>query len=225
MAIRPPGPVTARQTHDSARSPQTDSNDVVLISETLGRPPQSIVHTHPESPRIERKLSYERAGPPFPSVGGRVRTDQDRANSFTAFAEEFEPRLRRALVASLGVQAGCEAAADTLSFGWENWERVSAMANPAGYLYRVGVDRGRRHPPLTVDLPEIPVDHQPWIEPGLPAALASLSPTQRTCTMLVHTYGYSLSEVAALLDVSKGSVQRHLDRSMRRLRSKLGVRQ
>ena len=41
-------------------------------------------------------------------------------------------------------ESGREAAADALSYGWEHWEWVRAMTNPAGYLFVVGRDGGRR---------------------------------------------------------------------------------
>ena len=37
-----------------------------------------------------------------------------------------------------------EATVEALSYGWEHWARVAAMANPVGYLYVVGRDRATR---------------------------------------------------------------------------------
>ena len=41
--------------------------------------------------------------------------------------------------------------------------------------------------------------------------------------LLVHTFGYSLSESAELLGVAKGTVQTHLDRGLAHLRKAMGV--
>ena len=65
--------------------------------------------------------------------------------AFTSFVVEVELRMRRALVAALGVEAGREATADALTYGWEHWGRVSLLENPAAYLYRVGRSKGRRY--------------------------------------------------------------------------------
>jgi len=44
--------------------------------------------------------------------------------SFTDFARTAEPRLRHALTALFGLEAGKNAAADALLEGWRRWERV-----------------------------------------------------------------------------------------------------
>jgi RNA polymerase sigma factor (sigma-70 family) len=82
------------------------------------------------------------------------------------------------------------------------------MENPAGYLYRVGRNRARRMATRRVALPAPDAgDSEHWVEPELPAALAQLSERQRLVVALVYGYGWTLSEVAELLDVSKGTVQ------------------
>jgi DNA-directed RNA polymerase specialized sigma24 family protein len=110
-------------------------------------------------------------------------------------------------------------------YGWEHWDRVQRMDNPCGYLYRVGARRAQalKKPRPRPLFPAPPVAHNPWIEPGLPDALASLSPKQRTVVVLVHGYGLSWREAAQLLRISAGSVQRHLERGLTRLRTTLGV--
>lgn len=154
-----------------------------------------------------------------------MTTSATTADSFTEFVKTSEPQLRRALVAALGAELGSDATAEALAYAWQNWERVAGMNNPVGYLYRVGRSRApyerRRH---QVVLPAVGGD-MPWVEPGLPAALASLSESQRVCVVLAHCHGYSLSEVGELLGVAKATVQRHVDRGMRRLRNALGVRE
>ena len=152
--------------------------------------------------------------------------EQLATHEFERFVEEVGPRLQECLTALFGPLVGAEAAADALSYGWEHWDRVSGMENPAGYLFvvakrRVRRERGRRFAVLD----RVDVQRSPWVEPGLPAALERLSPKQRTVVMLVHCFGWSLSEVADVLGVSKGTVQAHEQRAMRRLRRELGVEQ
>lgn len=144
--------------------------------------------------------------------------------SFTVFVTETEARLRNALTAAWGPDRGREAAAEALAYGWEHWDRVQRMENPAGYLYRVGRDRARRMGPRRALLPAPRgAEAEYWVEPGLPAALAKLSEQQRLVVALVHGYGWSLSEVAELLEVSKSTVQSYADRGLRRLRRQMGV--
>ena len=151
--------------------------------------------------------------------------DVMEVDSFDVFFERVEPRLREALSATLGSEAGREAAADALSYGWENWGRVQAMDNPAGYLYMVGRDRGRkrlrrrRRPAL------MPADEQrtPWVEPDLPDALSGLSEQQRVVVMLLHCFEWTMAEVAELLQVSKSTVQTHAERGLASMRNRMGV--
>lgn len=149
-----------------------------------------------------------------------AETDQD---TFTGFVARVAPRLTQALVAALGSEVGREMSAEALAYGWEHWDRVGRMDNPAGYLYRVGCNRGHRlrHPLLLPDPP--PPQSEPLVEPGLPVALARLSGRQRVSVMLVHGAGWTLTETAELLGISAGSVSRHVDRALTRLRRSLGV--
>ena len=143
--------------------------------------------------------------------------------SFVEFAVFFEPRLRRALIPTLGVDAATDATAEALAFGWEHWERVGSMNNPAGYLYRVARTAGRkmRHRPHV--RPDIVRVEGPWVEPGLPDALESLSDRQRTVVWLVHGFDWHQTEVADLLGLSPKSVQTHLKRGTEKLARALGA--
>ena len=142
--------------------------------------------------------------------------------SFVAFAERVTPRLKAALVAAVGVDRAPDAAAEALAYGWEHWDDLQQMDNPAGYLYRVGVSRGRRRRRRPV-FPAPTDGEMPWVEPGLPKALAGLSERQRVTVVLVHCLGWTQEEVADLLGISRGSVQTHLERGLHRLRASLGV--
>ena len=147
-------------------------------------------------------------------------------DGFEAFVATHERRLRQALTASFGIDRGREAAADALAYAWEHWDRVAAMANPAGYLYVVGRDRDRRRFRNRVTKPVFevaPGRPEPWCEPALAAQLAGLSDRERVSVMLVNGFDWSLAEVAELLGVSKSTVQTHAERAMAKLRAGMGV--
>ena len=151
-------------------------------------------------------------------------SDRTRVDGFVEFVEANESRLRHALTAALGFEAGKEAAAEALAYGWEHWDRVEAMGNPVGYLYTVGRSKGRKLLSWARPVfPSIPEDRTPWFEPGLPDALAALPQRERTGVLLLHGYGWHMTEVAETLGVSKSTVQTHAERGMRKLRRKLGV--
>lgn len=145
--------------------------------------------------------------------------------TFEEFVTTVGRQVRAGLVAANGAQAGAEATADAMAYAWEHWDRVREMANPAGYLYRVGQTAARKHRRLgdRERLFPSPHPHEVEIEPRLLPALERLSEMQRTCVVLVHGYGFGQSEVAMLLNVSASTVRTHLDRGLRALREHLEV--
>jgi DNA-directed RNA polymerase specialized sigma24 family protein len=140
---------------------------------------------------------------------------------FESFFERAEPRLRRALVAAYGVDAGREAAGDALSYAWEHWAKVRTLKNPLGYLYRVGQSSTRRR--KTAIVFARPDGHDPWVEPKLAVALASLTERQRLAVVLVHGYGWRPAEVADVTGLRVPTVQTHATRGLVRLRHALEV--
>lgn len=142
-----------------------------------------------------------------------------------AFVERDGRSLHQALIAAYGPDVGAEVTAEALAYGWEHWERLRVLHNPAGYLYRVGQSRAKRgvfrKPPPT----ERPIqpDGTHWFEPELPAAMSTLSDKQRAAVILVHGCGWSMTEVAETWGVGLSSVQTHMNRAMRKLRKALGV--
>jgi RNA polymerase sigma-70 factor (ECF subfamily) len=143
------------------------------------------------------------------------------AAPFEDFIADACVRLRRALVARYGVELGVEACAEATAWAWANRERLLAMANPVGYLFRVGQTAVRTHTrwqraPLYPAEPgptELPVP-----DTGLATALAALTPDQRAAVMLVHAHGYRYAEAAELLDIPVSTLKNHLHRGAKRLR-------
>jgi RNA polymerase sigma-70 factor (ECF subfamily) len=146
-----------------------------------------------------------------------------RVETFADFFAASEPRLRESLMATLGGDAGADAAAEALEYGWANWDRVAAMDNPVGYLYRVGRSRGRRKARRRRPrFDTFETSRLPDVEPKLPVALSRLSERQRVAVVLVHCYEWTQSEVAEWLGLSRSSVQNHLERGMASLRRSIG---
>jgi len=145
----------------------------------------------------------------------------DTTAAFVAFVVEHEPRLRRALVALYGTERGRDATAEAFAYAWERWGELDEVANLPAYLFRVAQSRSReRRRPIVFIVPEV-VEHA--FEPKLPGALASLPDRQRLCVVLVHGFGWRLTEVAELIACQPTTVQKHVERGLRRLRKSLGV--
>ena len=142
---------------------------------------------------------------------------------FERFAAATGPRLRTALVAAYGPDAGADAAADALAYGWEHWDRLSSMANPAGYLFRVGQTAARSARRPQGFMPSPPPAEAPEFEPRLAPALESLSDSQRTCVVLVHALGWTLTETAEMLGLDISTVRTHIRRGLTRLQDALEV--
>lgn len=133
------------------------------------------------------------------------------------------PRLRAGLVAAYGPNDGLDAAAEALAYGWEHWERLGTMLNPAGYLYRVGQTAARRS---RQPLPRLPVPDPvelPEFEPGLASALEQLTEPQRVCVMLVYSFGWPQVDAADLLNIDPSTVRTHLARGLSKLQAALEV--
>ena len=143
--------------------------------------------------------------------------------TFEEFVERDGARLRAGLVAAYGPQVGADAAAEALAFGFERWERVGPMANPAGYLYRVGQTAARREFRPQGYLPHTAAEGEPVFEPGLTPALESLSEPQRVGVVLVHGLGWTLRDTAELLGVEVSTLRTHIRRAIAKLRKELEV--
>ncbi len=99
------------------------------------------------------------------------------------------------------------------------------MANPSGYLYRVGQNAARHSRRATTYLPKPAADDAPSFDPGLLPALAALTELQRVAVVLVHGYGWSQTEAARLLDISHATVRTHLARALTHLHTALEVQE
>ena len=141
--------------------------------------------------------------------------------AFESFVHRIEPGLRRALTGHLAAEQIPDALAEAFAYAWQHRERVMAMSNPSGYLYRVAQSKSRVRKQGWLPWSS---DHElPDVEPGLDAALGALSPAQLKSVWLVHGCGWSYAETATALDVSASTVGSHLARAMQHLRDRLGV--
>ncbi len=136
------------------------------------------------------------------------------------FLLEARPGLMKAFLGALGPDRADDAL--SIAFGWafENWERLSAMKNPVGYLFRVGTTRST--PPKTPRALPAPVEvGLPDFEPGLIPALLTLTPHQRTAVWLIHACGWTYPDAAEAMGVGESTVGTHATRGLSALRTEL----
>ena len=143
----------------------------------------------------------------------------------TGVLDEALLRVRRALVARYGSEAGLEAASDVTEWAVANATEVSSARNPAGLLYRVGQSRVRRYRrwssrPGPLMPARVIADRDPALV-DLFEALRRLPEQQRIAVVLVHAHGERYADVAEVLGISVSAVTNHVHRGLRRLRQLL----
>ena len=144
--------------------------------------------------------------------------------SFEEFLGEFEAGLRHALVGVFGADDGRDATAQALLYGWQHWDRIAGMDNPAGYLYRVGQSWGRRNRKRPLVLPVAPDHREPWVEPSLPSALRALPRKQRVAVLLRHGSDWDYRQIGRFMGISPAAARKNVERALTSLRATLEVR-
>jgi DNA-directed RNA polymerase specialized sigma24 family protein len=141
---------------------------------------------------------------------------------FDDLIDEIRSRLLPALVAKWGIEVGSDICSEVEEYAWANHERVLRMENPLGYLYRVAQSRSRpytrwlRRSTFPSRFPDL-AHHDPVLH-DLLQHLAGLKPDQRVSVLLVHAFGWTYTEVAELLGVTRSVVNHHVHRGLAQLR-------
>ena len=109
---------------------------------------------------------------------------------------------------------------------WERWERVGAMEDPTGYLYRTSINvfrkRGRRAALAVRRRLALAPDPVPFADIDeqldVVAALRNLSPKQRAAIVLLDVLDYTSEDAGKALGVSAGTVRGVASRARETLR-------
>ena len=156
--------------------------------------------------------------------------------SFDGFFIAHHDSVVRALSLSLGNDdLGRDAAAEGFARALQRWGKVSRYDNPAGWVYRVGLNwaRSRRRKtrrevslsdadgaPVTLD-PSVP----PVVERDLRIvpAVQRLSSDHRDVVVAKYYLDWSELQIAEALDIRSGTVKSRLSRALERLADDLGT--
>jgi RNA polymerase sigma-70 factor (sigma-E family) len=150
----------------------------------------------------------------------RVSTT-DRSGDFTTFFHgQYETLLRAMYLLTGNRYEAEELAQDALVTACERWDRVQAMDNPAGYLYRTAVNAHRsrlRRAGLAARRVFSQAQADPIDESDdrdqIRRALATLPDGQREAVVLVEWLGLSDVEAAKVLGISAGAVRVRISRA------------
>ncbi len=147
--------------------------------------------------------------------------------SFEAWYRGEYPNMVRVLTLVSGdAEIAADAAAEAFTRALANWDRVAAMASPAGWAYTVALNVlrrrqqrarieqliARREPPP----PPVPEDRLYLWE-----AVRSLPPRQRTAIVLHYVADMPQDQVAKVMGVAPGTVAATLHAARDSLRDKL----
>ncbi len=171
---------------------------------------------------IDRTQLTEHSGLPEPD-GATLTAD---APTFEGFFRQHHAILVRALTLALGdAELGSDAASEGFVRALQRWNSVSRYENPAGWVYRVGLNWARSRRRKTVrEVAAHPSEHsfsssEPDVE--LATALRALSLDHRAVVVGRHYLDWSEADVAAALDVAPGTVKSRLSRALAQLNGSL----
>ena len=146
--------------------------------------------------------------------------------SFAEFYGIHHPKIAASLALNFGdVELGREAADEAMTRAYSQWGTVSGHDNPAGWVYRVGLNWGRswfrragqRLPWLDRNSAELPETS----DPALRRALQQLDHKRRAVVVCRYFLDWSTNQTAAALDIPTGTVKSRLHQALAELRTQL----
>jgi RNA polymerase sigma factor (sigma-70 family) len=150
---------------------------------------------------------------------------------FSGFFAEHRERLVRACILLTGRESeGEDLAQEAMSRVLERWDRVSAMDDPEGYLYRTALNVHRKALRRLAVAARRQVSREPSTDDSdatdrrldLLRAIRSLPRAQREALALVEWLGYSAEEAGRMLGIESASVRGRLHRAREGLRQQYG---
>lgn len=142
---------------------------------------------------------------------------------FDGFFVDVYPSMVRALSLALGdAELGQDAAAEGFARALPGWDRISGYDNPAGWVYRAGLNWGRsrwrkkrREVGGLTFVDRAQATSAP--DPDLVAALRQLSVDHRAVVVGRYYLDWSEAQLATALDVAPGTVKSRLSRALHAL--------
>jgi len=157
----------------------------------------------------------------------------ERPSMFEEFFEAERTRLLRALYLLTGNREEAEEVLqESFIVVWERWDRVGAMDDPTGYLFRTALNRYRSRVRRAGRTARKAVgqahggdgfaEAEDRVE--IARALADLSPRRREAIVLTELLGYGSAEAGRLMGVADATVRRLAQDARAELKTTLEVR-
>ena len=156
------------------------------------------------------------------------RTLASKSGSFESFYQGSRDRLYRALALTLGdADVAADAVDEAMTRALERWDEVARYENPAGWVYRVGLNQGRSAQRRRSRMPKRFFGRESYEmnvpEPDLAKAVAALSHRDRTVIVARYYLQWTPAEIAEAMRVPGATVRSRLKRALERLRRQMGV--
>ncbi|MEV7866403.1 sigma-70 family RNA polymerase sigma factor [Streptomyces sp. NPDC088124] len=156
-----------------------------------------------------------------------------RPRDFETFFSGSYTRILAQVIMVCGSRADAEdVTQEAFVEAYRVWERIAGYELPEAWVYRVAVQRlwktQRRRRTGEQRLPEVPVPVQAGPEQSAEARevlrlLAALPPRQRTTMVLFCLHGWSQSEIAKALRMTRGGVAANVSKARQTLKEALGM--
>jgi RNA polymerase sigma-70 factor, ECF subfamily len=176
--------------------------------------------------RAAGRERFRRAG----CLAGMAAT-LERGGAFEDFYRSERATILRTVAFALGnVDLAAESVDEALARAYERWHEVAAMANRAGWVYRVALNLARNRlrrldlerrkpPPGGREAPDL----VGVADPAIARALTRLPLDLRSVVVLRYHLDWTVDEIAAALDCPTGTIKSRLHRALRRLERMLEV--
>lgn len=163
---------------------------------------------------------------PVSSAGIGTEPEAIFIASFAEFYRVHHPKIAKSLALNFGdVELGLEAADEAMTRAYSRWGTVSGHNNPAGWVYRVGLNwgrswfrrAGRRLPWIERSSTEMPETS----DPSLREAMLELDQKHRAVVICRYYLDWSTKQTAAALELPIGTVKSRLHQALNELREQL----